>query len=607
MLTMKNFHFLFFFTALFLVMLSVFFAIPAQPVQAEPEDMDFVSRKQLGVLKKIVTKNLPREIAVGNMDTFLFGLQGAWINNFIMTENTAYLNSHPCINPVFMKADSILVRINPLMLLLGQVYVNEMQVNSPRFQIIHDAEGNFNFDDLSEAQDSKLLKWLRIKDLSAYNGAYLVFDDGALDNPVTYTVSKVDVRVSDFTIGNVFNLDIKAASPGSAVQNMFLHGKAGPMELNQKNEQIPVNAELTVVDLPILPYLGYTFPKDSPAKPVSGMIDINFHLDGDAWSGMTMAGSLNLDGVVFQSADGALSGEPLSAAIVLKEPITLSYRDDRLKMGALDLVINGNRFSLSGELTNLKGLTRADLQLTTGDLDIEVVKAAYPFLLEALPSQAGFSGLFGMNVSLTGNQLDATLAGGMDLTGMTFTFADYFYKPLQTPMKMDFSARVSTSELKEAAGRFEMGNFELGHYNFIEDVLTRLLANASAQPEKETLLARYRKMPQLIEKISGNVSYKEDLVRITDINIVNLRPAPAAGLDVVLDGVVDFSDSSLDIKGDIIISKELSQAIITVAPENTAYLCEGSIVISFHHTGTIDNFSLEIFPRAIRLPAEETP
>jgi hypothetical protein len=605
---MKNLCFLLLcFSVLLPALLFPQSGIPAQNNPAETATMDFVSRRQLGILKKVITKNLPREIDVGNMDTFLFGLQGAWINNFIMTENAEFLKSHHCINPVFMKADSILVRINPLMLLLGQVYINEMQINSPRFQVIHDAEGNFNFDDLSEAQDSKLLKWLRIKGLSAYNGAYLVFDDGALDSPVTYTVNKVDVRISDFTIDKVFNLDIRAASPGSAVQNMFLHGKAGPMELNQKNEQIPVNADLTVVGLPILPYLGYTFPKDSPAKPVSGLIDINFHLNGDAWSGMTMTGDLGLSGVVFQSADGALSGEPLNTKMILKEPITLSYRDDLLQMGALDLIINGNRFSLSGELTNLKGLSRADLRLTTGDLDIGVVKAAYPFLLEALPPQADFSGLFGMNVRLTGNQLDATLTGGMDLTGMTFTFADYFYKPGQAPMKMDFSARVNTRELMAATGRFEMGNFELGHYNFIEDVLMRLLANATDQAAKEKLLARYRQLPQTMEKISGNVSYKDNRARVTDINIINLRPEPAPGLDAVLDGVVNFSDNTLDMKGDIIISKELSRAVIAIAPENAAYLCEGSIVIGFQHTGTIDNFSLEIFPRAIRLPAAKTP
>jgi hypothetical protein len=520
-----------------------------------------------------------------------------------MTENENFVASHPGIDPVFMRAQSILVRINPLMLLLGQVYINEMQINSPRFQIIHDAEGNFNFDDLSEAHDSKLLKWLRVKNLSAYNGQYLVFDDGALDNPVTYTVSKVDIRVNDFTIGKVFNLDVRAASPGSDRQNMFLSGKAGPMELNQKNEQIPVNADLTVVDLPIIPYLGYTFPKNSPAKPVSGLININFHLNGDAWSGMTMAGDLSLTDVVFQSVDGALSGEPLNMNMILTEPITLSYRDDLLRMGALDLIINGNRFSLTGELTNLKGLTRADLRMVTGDLDIEVVKAAYPFLLDALPDQADFSGFFDMNVRLTGNQLDSTIAGCMDLTGMTFTFDDYFYKPLQAPMKMDFSARVSTSELKEACGRFEMGDFKLGHYNFIEDVLIRLLKNAADQAAKEKLLARYHQLPHTMETISGNVAYENNQARITDINIVNLRPEPEAGLDAVLDGVVDFSDSTLDIKGDIIISEELSRSIVAIAPENTAYLCDGSIVIGFQHTGTIDHFNLEIFPRAIRLPS----
>lgn len=596
--------FLLLFFGIGLMLLSPRAGFAADTDSDSTSGLDYVSRKQLGILKKIITKNLPRDIGVGEMDTFLFGLQGAWINRFIMTENEKFLAAHPDVDPIFMRAQSILVRINPLMLLLGQAYINQMQINAPRYQIIHDADGNFNFDDLSEAQDSKLLKWLRIKDLSVYDGSYRVYDEFALDGPVTYTVSQVDIRVSDFTIGKVFNLDVRAASPGSKKQNMFLRGQAGPMELNQKNEQIPVNADLTIVDLPIQPYLGYTFPKNSPARPASGFININFHLDGDAWSGMTMTGDLSLSDVVFRSADGKSSGDPLNVKMILKEPITLSYADDRMKMGGLDLLINGNRFSLSGELTNLRGLPQADLRLETGDLDIDVVKATYPFLLDALPDQVDFSGFFDMNVRLTGNQLDSTITGNMDLTGMTYTFADYFYKPRQAPMKMNFSARASTSELKSGCGHFEIGDFQLGHYNFVQDVLAQLLAKADNQTEKEKLLARYRQLPHTMEKISGDIFYQDNLARMNDIHIVNLRPEPEPGLDAVLDGVVDFTDNALDIKGDIIISEELSRAVIDIAPENTRYLCGDAIVIGFHHTGTIDDFSLEIFPRAIRLPAE---
>jgi hypothetical protein len=607
---MKKFFITLLFSFLFLTLWSMPGMIQAETDEKDPARLSYLNRKRLNILRKIITKNLPRHIRVGAMDTFLFGLQGARIERFQMTENAKFLKTHPGINPVFMTAESILVRISPVMLLVGQVFVDEMTVNAPRYQIIRDKEGNFNFDDLSEAQDSKLLKWLRVKKLTVNDGEYRVHDDSALDNPVEYTVSDVDVLVNDFTIGQVFNLDVKARSPGAADQNMFLTGKAGPMELNQKNEEIPINGDLTVKDLPILPYLKYSFPKDSPARPISGLINIGYHLNGDAWSGMTLTGGLRLGDVVLQSADGALSGEPINMEMTLREPITLSLKNDLLEMKALDLSINGNRFALSGKMTNLNELPRVDTRVTTENLKIEDMNASYPFLLKTFPEQISFGGDFDMDVRLAGNQKDSTIEGRMDLTELTFRFADFFYKPPREPLTMDFKARVSTTRILEAGGKFEMGRFELGHYNFIEDVLKRLLAGAANQKEKEKLLDRYRRLPHAFEKISGDIAYKDDHAMINNIRIVNLAPEKQPGIDAVLNGTVNFSDGSLGIKGDIIISEELSRRILDIAPGNALYLCNGSIVLGFLHTGTIEKFNLEIFPAGIQLArgksAEET-
>ena len=599
------------YTVLMMVLMTAAVARPAditvQPDQDDTAKSGYLDRQRRQILKKIITKNLPRDIRVGAMEPFFFGLQGARIDRFKMTENEEFLKNHPDVDPIFIDAENVLVRINPLMLLLGQVFIEEMRIQAPRYQIIHDKNGNFNFDDLSEAQDSKLLKWLRIKELSVNDGRYLVFDDSALDNPVTYTVSDVDIRVNDFTIGQVFNLDIKAASPGSTVQNIFFSGQAGPMGLNQKNEQIPIDADLSMVNLPILPYLGYSFPADSPAKPISGLINVDFHITGDAWSGMTMTGGLRLSEVVFRSGDGTVSGQPISLGIYLREPIVVCLRDDIIAMSALDMMINDNRFTLSGKLTNLKGLSQVNARLETNGMNVDVLTSAYPFILNSFPDLIRLGGNFSMDVNLAGSQLDALLEGRLDLTGLEIGFADYFRKPSQAPLSMTFTARANTSELVEGAGSFKMENFLLGHYNFIEDVLKRLLADAVDQKGKEALLARYRRLPHTIEKISGNAAYQADRARITDIRIVNLKPEAAPGLNAVLNGTVDFSDGSLDIKGDIIISPGLSRRIVALAPGTASYLSNGAIVIGFQHTGTIDDFDLEIFPRAIRLPAGTAP
>jgi hypothetical protein len=291
----------------------------------------------------------------------------------------------------------------------------------------------------------------------------------------------------------------------------------------------------------------------------------------------------------------------------LREPIVVCVKDDVIAMSALDMMINDNRFTLSGKMTNLKGLSQVDVQLATKDMNIAVLTSAYPFILNTFPEQVNLEGRFDMGVHLAGTQLDAALEGRLDLTELEIGFTDYFRKPPREPLVVAFTARANTSELMEGAGTFEMENFLLGHYNFIEDVLSRLLAGAADQTKKQELLACYHQLPHTMEKISGKVTYKENQARITDIHIVNLKAEQAGGLNAVLDGLFDFSDNSLNIKGDIIISEELSRRVIAIAPDNAAYLSNGSIVIGFQHTGTIDKFDLEIFPGGIRLPREDPP
>ena len=572
----------------------------AAPEPSDDASLGYFDRKRMAILKSIIAKNLPRDLSVKKIDTFLLGLRGAEITGFTMTENAAFLKDHPDMDPVFFRAERILVRISPWMLLLGQVYIREMTIEKPVFQVVRDEKNNWNFDDLSEQQDSKLIKWLRVEDLTLKDARYQVRDHAALNGPVSHTINDVDVTISDFTIGKVFNLEIKAATPEAKQQNFFMRGQAGPMEMDQNNEQIPLDADLKIVDLPVTAYNRYAFPAESPVLPESGDLDVDFHLTGDAWSGLTMTGRVGLDNLVFCSVDQPLTGAPIAVEIHLRQPVVLCLKRDRLAIPLVEMIVNGNAFHLAGEATNLKELAQARLEVSTGDVDIDVIQSIYPFFIASFPEELDLSGHFDMNVRLEGNQLRSRVSGQMDLSELTFAYGDFFFKPVQEKLVMTVDGLVNTSGLIKGQGDFVVEDCLLGHYNFVGDVLSRLLADAVDTPIKRRLLAEYSRLPHQFDAVEGIIRYADNRVAFDRIILTNLGPVGAPGIDGMLRGGGNTKDQVVDIQGRITMPPALSRRILAADPEAGRYLEKDTLVLGFQHTGRLENLSVEVFQESLR-------
>ncbi len=574
--------------------------VPARDSSSEESSLSYFDRKRLAVLKSIIAKNLPRNLSVKKMDTFLLGLRGAEITGFKMTENESFLKEHPYVSdPVFLKAKRIIVRINPLMLFLGQVYIREMTIEEPVFQVVRDKEGSWNFDDLTENQDSKLIKWLRVENLTIKNARYEVLDHGALNSPASSTIRDVDVTVRDFTIGEVFNLDIKAASPGAEKQNFFMRGQAGPMEIDQKNDQIPLDVDLNIVDLPILAYNRYAFPADSPVLPDSGRVNLDFHLTGDAWSGMTMTGRLRLEDLVFRSTERELRGAPLKVDIGLKQPLVLSLENDRLAMPLLEMVVNGNSFYISGDARELRGLSEASLEVVTGDVDLDVIQSIYPFFTDSLPEQLELGGHLDMNVRLAGNQSRARVTGQLDLTELRFGFGDYFFKPPRQQLVMNVDSLVSTAGIIKGRGTFTVERCLLGNYNFIEDLLSRLLPETGKTALKQQILADYGRLPHMFDAVEGTISYAEERVLLERIQLSNLAPRNLPGIDGVLEGYLDTGDQTVNVSGQIRMLEDLTRRVVAIDPGVERFVEDQHLLLGFQHTGKLQDLTLEIFQKDV--------
>ncbi len=598
----------FVFFSLTLIMLVCLTIVPVSPIQARQqeetdEEMSFFDRQCLEVLKAIVIKKLPRDLYMANMDTLFFGLRGASIDLFRMTENNNFYRAHPDIHPVFMRTRHILVHINPLPLFLGQVLVTDMNVDDAVFQIVRDEKGEFNFDDLSEAQDSKLIKWLHVKELFMNDAVLRVLDNGAINKPIRYVIDDVDVAVKDFQIGKVFSLDIKAASPDSLKQNIFMYGEAGPMTLKQKNEEIPLDVDLQVVNLPITPYNRYVFPKGAPIIPVSGDMNVDYHMTGNFWSGVTLSGSMGFSNVVLQSTDGFTQGEPIDVRINLNKPMRLSLKKGRLDIPELEMMFNGNKFLVSGKVDNVEKMPEADLHIRTGDVDIDVINAVYPFITESLPEELSLNGHYAMDFHLSGTQLASRVKGKMDLTKFSFGLGEFFQKPPQIPFLMDFSGIVNAGEVVEVTSTFAVESCLVGEYNFIEDIITTLLKETKNRELRRRLLETYSPLPHQFTSVAGTARLKGDQLFLNNVRMNHLHTRKAPGVDVVFDGVVDFADETIDIKGNVTLSTELTRKMLMADPATSRYLTGKQIVFGFQQAGALDNIRLTILSEPVGFAA----
>ena len=179
----------------------------------------------------------------------------------------------------FITFDTLLVDVNPLRLLSSELDIEKMRLVKPEVSIIR-SDTVFNFDDIiaffnskpkadTVSEPAKPFKYI-VKNISCEKGK-LSFTDKGVDHTtimqdIGFTVPYISYnQQEESNAGLKFNL----ANGG------FLQAKAG---YNRNNGAY--NADFTVSQLDISPFLPY-IKKNFQFKSVDGIVDGNFHLDGN--------------------------------------------------------------------------------------------------------------------------------------------------------------------------------------------------------------------------------------------------------------------------------------------------------------------------------------
>jgi AsmA protein len=363
-------------------------------------------------LESQLSSALGRKVTLGNLSFSIF-------TGSLVADNIS-IADNPAFSPKpFLQAKSlhIGVEVGPLVF-HKQLLVTNLVADSPSINLVHNAQGTWNFSDIGKTagsrtqntQQESALPNFTVGQMRVVNGTATVSDIPLTGTPFVY--SNLNLTVDQFSFAKAFPFTLTASLPGGGLLDM--KGNAGPVNANDASDT-PLGANINLKHFD--PVAAGVIPA---SQGISMLADITAQVTSN---GQT----LNSNGTVNASrlqlvANGAPTPNPVDITYTITHNLdarTGQINDLGIKTGGVTVHINGT-YAMSGPQTTLA------LQLAAPNLPINQVEALLPAAGVRLPSGSSLQGgTLTANLAITGPanaptisgpvQVDNTLLAGFDL------------------------------------------------------------------------------------------------------------------------------------------------------------------------------------------------
>ncbi len=282
-----------------------------------------------------VEKATGRQVELGDVQIGIFS--GIGLRGLVVHEREG--------KEAFIAADEVRLRYRFWPLLTRRVVVDEVTLVKPRFRLVRNPDGSFNFSDLlkkevqpkpEEPKEKTPLK-LAVAKISVTDGS-VAYDDrlGIAGSPFAYEVTGIGVQVRDFAIDRPFPITFVAKLPGASL------GFGGKVERVSGGPVIAGELRLDHVDLATL-VAGLPAPVAAKLRPLAptGSIEAKLQLAGET-----------------------------KAPLALLKGGEVTCKEVRLKAGGMTPVMNG-KLVLAATAVSSQGLT-VSFGKSTLSLDLKI-------------------------------------------------------------------------------------------------------------------------------------------------------------------------------------------------------------------------------------------
>jgi len=349
-------------------------------------------------LETQLSSALGRKVTLGNLSFSIF-------TGSLVADNVSIADD-PAFSPKpFLQAQSLHIGVEVAPLLLHrQLLVTSFVADSPSINLVHNAQGIWNFSNIgssaaSRTQDTRkesALPNFTVGEMKVANGTATVSDLPLTGSPFIY--SNLNLSVEQFSFAKAFPFTLTANLPAGGA--LDVKGNAGP--INEKDaSETPLGANISLKHFD--PVAAGVLPK---SQGVSMLADITAQVTSNGQV-------LNSNGTVHAAnlqlvADGSPTPSPVDLKYTIQHNLEArsgEISDLSINTGAVAVHVNGT-YQIKGPQTILA------LRLAAPNLPIDSVEALLPAAGVRLPSGSRLQGgTLTANLNITGPSSSPTISG----------------------------------------------------------------------------------------------------------------------------------------------------------------------------------------------------
>jgi AsmA protein len=355
-----------------------------------------------GTLETQLSEALGRKVTLGNLSFSIFS--GSLVADNISVADDPAFSAKP-----FLQAQSLHIGVEVVPLLFHrQLLVTSFVADSPTINLVHNAQGTWNFSDMgrtaaSHTQDTQkesALPNFTVGEMKVENGTATVSDVPLTGSPFTY--SNLNLSVEQFSFAKAFPFVLSASLPAGGL--LEVKGNAGPV--NQKDaSETPLGANITLKHFD--PVAAGVVPA---SQGISMLADITAQVTSNgqtlASNGTVQASRLKL------VANGSPTPNPVNISYTVKHNLDTrsgQISDLSINTGGVAVHVNGT-YAMAGPQVTVA------LRLAAPNLPINQVEALLPAAGIRLPSGSSLQGgTLTANLAITGSATDPTISGPVEV------------------------------------------------------------------------------------------------------------------------------------------------------------------------------------------------
>jgi len=352
-------------------------------------------------LENQLSSALGRKITLGHL-TFSV-LRGSIVASDISIADDPAFSTSPFIEA---KSLSIGVEVAPL-LFHRQVRITNLVVDSPSINLLHAANGLWNFSSIGSSpsssqstQQATALPDLTVGELKIEDGSASVSSIPAVRKPFVY--SGINLTVDQLSFLKSFPFELSAKLPGSG--SLDLKGNAGP--LSQKNAaDTPFNATLSLKQFnPVASGVV------DPSEGISMVLDIDSQLASDG-TALTSSGKIQAERLQL-----ARTGSPTSRPVDINYTISDNLDAETGHVSNLSIKTGSVDARITGDFRHTPQAIVLDLHLAAPNLPIDQLEELLPAFGVRLPTGSKLSGgTLTANLAVSGPATATTIAGPVEV------------------------------------------------------------------------------------------------------------------------------------------------------------------------------------------------